>query len=84
MSRPTAETKAAVLAAYASGLSQKLAAQTYGVSESTVSGWVQRAGISRTLRDAAKARQAREEADLALTGGRWVLCPRTRVQRWVA
>lgn len=81
------QVRAAVLADYAAGMSQKLAGQTHGVSESTVSGWVRAAGISRTYRETIRERRKRKKADteaeLALTGGRWVLDPVRRVQRWV-
>lgn len=54
-----------------------------------------RCGVPRTINVTAKAgrlcascthvtRTKTDTADLALTGGRWQLDPRTRIQRWTA
>lgn len=75
-----ADKKAALLADYAAGMSQHAAAKKYGVAKSTVHNWVTAAGISRTLSEAKDAelaelraeKAAKAEAEVALTGGRWV------------
>ena len=75
------ETVVAVLASYASGLSMRRVAELHAVAESTVCKWVQDAGISRSPARAADLRRERVDAELALTGGRWVSV--RGVHRWV-
>lgn len=82
------DVRAALLADYEAGMSQHAAAKKHGVAKSTAHGWVKEAGISRSLSEAKdvelsglRARKAADaEAEVALTGGRWVR--RGLVMRW--
>lgn len=52
-------------------------ASRHGVSRAILHAWV-------NPKKKTNPRGPWPEAEIALTGGRWVLDPRTRVQRWVA
>lgn len=80
--RATPEERAAALADYAEGMSMKAVAKEHGLSESTVHGWIHRAGISRT-NGAGKRLSAQRKRDLefGLHEGHWT--PNSRgIQVW--
>ena len=75
MSRPSAETKAAILADYAAGMSTGAVARKYGVSSNTAHRYVHKAGIARSLRGAKaverRRRKAAYDAEYGLGEGHW-------------
>lgn len=75
MKRPSPETKAAILADYADGMSTTAVARKYGVSSNTAHRHVHQAGIARSLRGAKaierRRRQAEYDREHGLSGGHW-------------
>ena len=82
MSRPSPETKAAVLADYLDGMSQKAVARKYGISPNTAHRYIHGAGISRDVKTAQRAAQkAIYDREYGLGEGHWM--PNHRgVQVW--
>lgn len=81
------EVQAAILADYAAGMSSVVAAEKHGVSSSAILRYVRAAGLTRGMtqaRIATRKRKARQlEAEIALTGGDWVVRRGVRYwQRW--
>jgi hypothetical protein len=70
------------VADYADGMSSKQVADKYGLADSTVLRYVTHEGINRSLSAAKNIERRKREAELALTGGRWVNV--RGVMRWQA
>ena len=80
--RATTEERAAALADYAAGMSMKAVALEHGFSESTVHGWINKAGIARS-NGAGKRISAQRARDIefGLHDGHWT--PNRRgIQIW--
>lgn len=75
MKRPSAETKAAILADYTAGMSTTAVARKYGVSSNTAHRYVHQAGIARSLRGAKAVERAKRQAaydrEHGLSDGHW-------------
>ena len=86
--RPLAGDRDAILADYRAGVLVRIIALRHGVSESTVGKYAKDAGLVGRLNAGCQCRAGRVCVNCApsipLTGGRWVLDKRRRVQVWVS